>query len=98
MLTDPRTAARVAAAQRQQRAAAHDDIEMLDALLAEAHRFKASVGAAAPYLAVARARAALDDFADRFDDLMGDTVAAARKFADDALDDASPYARPGRAA
>ena len=98
MPTDPISARRRAAERRLQRDAAETDLEVLDQLLADAHGFRSAILAAAPHLHVARARDALEPFADLFDDLLGDTLGAARQRADDALDDAREPARAGRAA
>ena len=98
MLTDPRAAARHAAEQRRAFERAHDDLELIDGLLAQAEALKVEVAAVGPYLNTRRARERCADFADLFDDCLGDTLGAARRDADQALDDAAPLARPGRAA
>jgi hypothetical protein len=98
MLSDLRTAARRAAEQRRARDRAHDDLELIDGLLAKAEALKSDVAAAAPYLNTGGAREHVAAFADLLDDCLGDSLSAARAAADRALDDASPLARPARAA
>jgi hypothetical protein len=98
MWPDPRTAARRRAEQRRARDRAHDDLELLDRLLQQAEMLKVDVASSVPHLNTDQARARCAEFADLFDDCLGDTLAAARKHADAALDDATPAARPMRMA
>jgi len=92
MMADPRTYARHAAEQRQQRHAAQDDLDLLKPILERLEAAIAEVIAVRGYVNTHRAREALAFIEDYFHDFAGDTIGAAIQFTERALDDATPMA------
>lgn len=83
---------------RQQRDAADTDAEIMEGLLKAAHDFRSAVLAAAPHFHTDGARKELEFFGEQFDELIHDSLDSAKGAIDNALDDAAPMARAGRAA
>lgn len=85
-------------ARRLHRIAADTDEEIMAGLLEAAHAFRSAVLAAQPHFHTDGARKELEFFGEQFDELMHDTLESARGAINNAIDDATGYARPGRAA